>query len=69
MEHREERKTAAATSSFTAVDARILVAGSKQTYLDEGFDAYLTKPLDSATFEETVRSMLPEGLVRQMEQN
>ena len=151
MEHREERKTAAATCSFTAVDARILavddnqsnlkivkfflkrngivpdlcssgshaielcrekeydlilldhmmpepdgietlhvirsdekslnkktkvvvltanaVAGSKQTYLDEGFDAYLTKPLDSTTFEETVRSMLPEGLVQQMEKN
>ena len=39
------------------------VAGSRQMYLKEGFDDYLTKPLDSKVLEETVRTMLPEEKV------
>ena len=39
------------------------VAGSRQMYLDEGFDDYLTKPLDSEILEETVKTMLPEDKV------
>lgn len=35
------------------------VAGSRQLYMDEGFDDYLTKPLDSSLLEEMVKSMLP----------
>ena len=39
------------------------VAGSRQMYLDEGFDDYLTKPLDSEILEETVKTMLPEDKI------
>lgn len=35
------------------------VAGSRQLYMDEGFDDYLTKPLDSSLLEEMVKTMLP----------
>nr|MCR5624860.1 response regulator [Lachnospiraceae bacterium] len=35
------------------------IAGSAQMYKKEGFDGYLTKPLDSKVLEETVKSMLP----------
>jgi CheY-like chemotaxis protein len=36
------------------------VAGSRQMYIDEGFDDYLTKPLDSKVLEQTVMDMLPK---------
>lgn len=36
------------------------VAGSRQLYIDEGFDDYLTKPLDSSMLEQMVKSMLPK---------
>ena len=39
------------------------VAGSRQTYLDAGFEEYLTKPLDSKALERTVKSMLPKEKV------
>ena len=39
------------------------VAGSRKMYLDEGFDDYLTKPLDSTVLEETVKRMLPKEKV------
>ncbi|MBR6404031.1 MAG: response regulator [Eubacterium sp.] len=39
------------------------VAGSRQKYIDEGFDDYLTKPLDSKLLEQTVKNMLPEDKV------
>ena len=35
------------------------LAGSRQMYMKEGFDDYLTKPLDSGLLEETVKNMLP----------
>ena len=35
------------------------VAGSRQMYISEGFDDYLTKPLDSGLLEETVKRFLP----------
>lgn len=37
------------------------VAGSRQMYMNEGFDDYLTKPLDPNVLEETVKNMLPEN--------
>ena len=40
------------------------VAGSRQKYLDAGFDDYLTKPLDSATLEQTVQGLLPQDKVK-----
>ncbi|SEQ95677.1 Signal transduction histidine kinase [Lachnospiraceae bacterium NE2001] len=39
------------------------VAGSRQLYISEGFDDYLTKPLDSGILEETVKNMLPKDKV------
>ena len=39
------------------------VAGSRQMYLDEGFDEYLTKPLDSKVLEDTISRLLPEEKV------
>ena len=39
------------------------VAGSRQMYLDEGFDDYLTKPLDAKVLEQTVKQMLPKDIV------
>ena len=41
------------------------VAGSRQMYISEGFDDYLTKPLDSNVLEETVKRMLPEDKVNE----
>ena len=39
------------------------VAGSRQKYLEEGFDDYLTKPLDSKALEQTVKNALPKEKV------
>ncbi|MBR4344901.1 MAG: response regulator [Lachnospiraceae bacterium] len=39
------------------------LAGSRQMYINEGFDDYLTKPLDSAMLEQTVLNMLPKEKV------
>ncbi len=41
------------------------VAGSRQMYMDAGFDDYLTKPLDSKLLEQTVRKMLPKDKVKE----
>ncbi len=41
------------------------VAGSRKMYLAEGFDDYLAKPLDSKVFEQMVKKMLPEELVKE----
>ena len=40
------------------------VAGSRQMYMNAGFDDYLTKPLDSDILEETVKKMLPADKVK-----
>ncbi len=39
------------------------VAGSRRMYIDEGFEDYLTKPLDSKVLEQTVKRLLPEEKV------
>ena len=39
------------------------VAGSRQMYMEAGFDDYLTKPIDSRLLEETVKKMLPANKV------
>ena len=36
------------------------VAGSREIYLEEGFADYLTKPIDAALLEQTVKKYLPE---------
>ena len=35
------------------------VAGAEKMYLDEGFDAYLTKPVDPKKIEKLIKDMLP----------
>ncbi|MCR5586372.1 MAG: response regulator, partial [Lachnospiraceae bacterium] len=35
------------------------IAGSRQMYINEGFDDYLTKPLDVKILEDTVKKMVP----------
>ncbi|MCR5418006.1 MAG: response regulator [Lachnospiraceae bacterium] len=40
------------------------VAGSRQMYIDEGFEDYLTKPLDSSILEQTVKNLLPPEKIR-----
>ena len=42
------------------------VAGSRQMYMEEGFDDYLTKPLDSKILEQTVKNMLPPDKVKEV---
>lgn len=39
------------------------VAGEKQSYLDAGFDDYLSKPIVSRQLKEMVRKYLPENLL------
>ena len=39
------------------------VAGSRQMYMDAGFDDYLTKPLDPKILEDTVKNALPKDKV------
>lgn len=44
------------------------VAGMKQQYLDEGFNGFLSKPVQGPLLEETLRQYLPEELVTLSEQ-
>ena len=39
------------------------LAGSRQMYIDAGFDDYLSKPLDSKLLEQTVKALLPQEKV------
>lgn len=39
------------------------VAGSRRMYLNEGFDDYLTKPIESKVFEKMVKSLLPKDKI------
>ncbi len=44
------------------------VAGSRQLYLDAGFSDYLTKPIDPAVLERTVKKYLPAEKIRPADQ-
>ena len=39
------------------------IAGAKEMYLEQGFDDYLSKPIDSHELETMIRKYLPEGLI------
>ena len=39
------------------------ITGAKEMYLGEGFDDYLSKPIDSRELEKTIRRYLPEELI------
>jgi signal transduction histidine kinase/DNA-binding response OmpR family regulator len=39
------------------------VAGSRQMYMEEGFEEYITKPIDSKVLEKTVKALLPKEKV------
>ena len=43
------------------------VAGSRETYMKAGFADYLTKPLDSALLEKTVRNYIPTGKIHDIQ--
>ncbi|MCR5332035.1 MAG: response regulator, partial [Lachnospiraceae bacterium] len=43
------------------------IAGSRQKYLDVGFNDYLTKPLDAAELERTVKKFLPPDKIISLE--
>lgn len=43
------------------------VIGAKEMYFNEGFDAFLAKPVDSRRLEQLVRVLLDERLVRRVE--
>ncbi|WWR16970.1 ATP-binding protein [Lachnospiraceae bacterium JLR.KK008] len=40
------------------------VAGAKEMYLTEGFEEFLTKPIDAQLLEQTIRKYLPEELIQ-----
>lgn len=41
------------------------IAGAKEMYLEQGFDDYLSKPIDAIKLEEMLLTYLPEDLVRE----
>ena len=43
------------------------VIGAKENYLKEGFDAFLSKPVEPARLEKVIFEMLPDDLVRKSE--
>lgn len=43
------------------------VVGAKETYLKEGFDAFLSKPVEPDKLETMIYEMLPKHLVREVE--
>lgn len=43
------------------------IAGAKEMYLDQGFDDYLSKPIDAVKLEEMLITYLPEELIKEGE--
>jgi len=39
------------------------ITGAREMYLKEGFEDYLSKPIDSKELETTIRKYLPEGII------
>ena len=39
------------------------VAGAREKYMEEGFNAYISKPIDAGKLEEVIKEYLPEQLV------
>ena len=39
------------------------ITGAKEMYLGEGFDDYLSKPIDSRELEKTIRRYLPKEFI------
>ena len=50
-------------TTFIALTANA-ISGVKEMYLAEGFDAYLTKPVDPKELEKTIKSFLPKELLK-----
>ncbi|MCR5100035.1 MAG: response regulator [Butyrivibrio sp.] len=45
------------------------ISGAREMFLSEGFDDYITKPIDSVKLINLVRNYLPEELKHELEQN
>lgn len=45
------------------------IAGAKEQYIDEGFDDYLTKPIDSEKLEEMLIKFLPKEKIKMVNKN
>lgn len=43
------------------------IAGAKEMYLEQGFDDYLSKPIDAVKLEEMLITYLPEELIKEGE--
>ena len=60
MKKMEDNKSKNATIIVLTANA---ITGAKEMYLGEGFDDYLSKPIDSRELEKTIRRYLPEELI------
>ena len=60
MKEMEENRSKDAAVIVLTANA---ITGAKEMYLEEGFDDYLSKPIDSRELEEMIRNYLPEKLV------
>ena len=45
------------------------ISGAKEQYIDEGFDDYLTKPIDSEKLEEMLIKFLPKEKIKMVNKN
>ena len=45
------------------------VEGSRERYLEEGFDDYVAKPIDQMTLEETLHKLLHLNVITENEAN
>ena len=45
------------------------VEGSRERYLDEGFDDYVAKPIDQMTLEETLNKLLNLNVITEQQAN
>ena len=55
------------TDTLTVVLTANAISGARQMYLDEGFDAYLSKPVDGEKLEKLLYDMLPDDIINEFD--